>query len=230
MSNLNRQIMAVFFIYTFKYIPWEEIRKIKNSDTYGISGIIAEKMNKANVLMAVSEDAQTMALIYKGEAIAFGTGKSIKETLKNIFTYARKEKEIVAHLDELADYLKVMPKNGEITFNKGAYNFKDLITGELVGFVEIIDNCLAFAIFRKGLKTEITGQQVFNSLIKYLKLNKVEFKGILGIWGRDSDTTLVFNSSISKGMSNEKSAFETWTGKRALEQGFNKVKVEKLIP
>ena len=33
---LNIEI-ANFTKNTFKYIPWEEIRKIKNSDTYGIA-------------------------------------------------------------------------------------------------------------------------------------------------------------------------------------------------
>ncbi len=96
--------IANFTKNTFRYIPWEEIRTIKNIDNYGINGIIAQKMHKANVLMAVSEEAQTMALIYKGEAIAVGNGKSIKETLKTIFTWARKETEITKHLDELADF------------------------------------------------------------------------------------------------------------------------------
>lgn len=40
----------------------------------------------------------------------------------------------------------------------------------------------------------------------------------------------MFNDFILKGLSKEKAAFETWTGKRALEQGFNKVKIDKLVP
>ena len=78
-------------------------------------------------------------------------------------------------------------------FKDGSYNFRDLATNELVGLVEVIDDYLGFAIFRKGLKTKVMGQQVFNSLIEYLKLNKVSFKGILEIWGKESDNTLVFN-------------------------------------
>jgi len=35
---------------------------------------------------------------------------------------------------------------------------------------------------------------------------------------------------IAKGMTKEEASFMTWTGQRALEKGFNKVIIEKLVP
>lgn len=80
------------------------------------------------------------------------------------------------------------------------------------------------------MKTKATGKQVFNSLISYVKMNKIEYNGILGIWAKESDNTLVFNEMIIKGMTKEQAAFKTWTGQRALEHGFDKVIIDKLIP
>lgn len=42
-----------------------------------------------------------------------------------------------------------------------------------IGLVLINNGYLEFAIYRKGVPTKITGQQIFNSLIEYLKLKKL---------------------------------------------------------
>ena|GEM_PF-4035727 len=39
-----------------------------------------------------------------------------------------------------------------------------------------------------------------------------------------------FSQMIAKGMTKEEASFMTWTGQRALEKGFNKVIIEKLVP
>lgn len=158
--------MAVFFSYTFKYIPWEKIRKIRNIDKFGIRSSTAMNMHKANIIVALSEDTQTMALIYKGEAIAVGSRKSIKETLKSIFTFARKEKEIVAHLDELFEKVVYLKLNSEIVLKDSAYFVRYKLTNELVGLVQVKNDFLEFAIYRVGLSTKFKGQEVFNSLIE----------------------------------------------------------------
>ncbi|MCJ1806239.1 hypothetical protein MRP92_04840 [Flavobacterium covae] len=129
-----------------------------------------------------------------------------------------------------AIYLKTLPENCEIVFKGGSYNFKDLTTNELVGLVEVKNNFLEFGIYRKGLKTKIKGKQVFNSLILHLKFKKVPFSGMKGLWGSKSDNTNAFNVAISNGFTSEEAAFETWTGKLALEQGFRRVQINKLIP
>ncbi len=126
---------------------------------------------------------------------------------------------------------KYLPDHCDISFKQGTYYFNDLSTDELVGAVDINNGYLEFAIYRKGLSTEVRGQQVFNSLIEHLKLNNVKYKGIRGLWNASSDNTAKFNKLI---MTDKKSmkdaAFGTWTGERALEQGFNKVKFDKLVP
>ena len=58
---------------------------------------------------------------------------------------------------------------------------------EEIGLVLINNGYLEFAIYRKGVPTKITGQQIFNSLIEYLKLKKADFKGIRGLWNKSSD-------------------------------------------
>ena len=93
------------------------------------------------------------------------------------------------------------------------------------------DEYLEFAIFRKGLETKISGKEIFNSLIEYLKIKKLNFKGIKGLWSSSSDNTIAFNKAVlENNLSNQKAAFETWTGQRALAQGFDKVIIEKLVP
>ncbi|QQV02745.1 hypothetical protein [Chryseobacterium sp. FDAARGOS 1104] len=105
------------------------------------------------------------------------------------------------------------------------------MTDELVGLVEInTDEFLEFAIYRKGLSTQITGKQVFNALIEHLKIRKIPFKGIRGLWSGASDNVTAFNNAIQKGMTAEKAAFDTWTGQRALEQGYGKVIIQELTP
>ncbi|AXG69765.1 hypothetical protein KORDIASMS9_01992 [Kordia sp. SMS9] len=65
--------------------------------------------------------------------------------------------------------------------------------------------------------------------LEYVYKN-IDFKGIRGLWNAASDNTFRFNKAISEGLTNEKAAFETWTGERAIEQGFKKVKIDVLIP
>jgi hypothetical protein len=55
--------------------------------------------------------------------------------------------------------------------------------------------------------------------------------GIRGLWSKTSDNTIAFNKAIiNDGLSLEKAAFKTWSGERALENGFNKVSVDFLKP
>ncbi|WP_185291114.1 hypothetical protein [Chryseobacterium lactis] len=50
------------------------------------------------------------------------------------------------------------------------------------------------------------------------------------MWFGASDNVTAFNNAIQQGMTAEKAAFETWTGGRALEQGYKKVIIQELIP
>ena len=45
-----------------------------------------------------------------------------------------------------------------------------------------------------------------------------------------SDNVTAFNEALQQGMTAEKAAFKTWTGQRALEQGYEKVIIQKLVP
>lgn len=67
-------------------------------------------------------------------------------------------------------------------------------------------------------------------MIEHLKIRKIPFKGIRGLWSGASDNVTAFNNAIQKGMTAEKAAFDTWTGQRALEQGYGKVIIQELTP
>ncbi|KFF21065.1 hypothetical protein [Chryseobacterium sp. JM1] len=169
-------------------------------------------------------------LEYKGFTVFKGSKKAVA-------TFARELEEMgeeaaIKHLEDLLNkFNKFLPENCDILFKDGSYNFKDLLTDELVGLVEINgEGFLEFGIYRKGLSTQITGKQVFNALIEHLKIRKITFKGIRGLWSGASDNVTAFNNAIQQGMTAEKAAFETWTGKRALEQGYEKVIIQELTP
>ena len=218
--------IANFTKNTFRYIPWEEIRTIKNIDNYGINGIITQKMHKANVLMAVSEEAQTIALIYKGEAIAVGNGKSIKETLKTIFTWARKESEIAKHLGELADFykIKVIEEDG-YAIVRGKDN--SVISRAW------LSNDGEFNLFikTKGTEYEKKGRLVFKKLFQFINDEYDEIKFIRGTWRNNeeiADNLKTFNQFLLKNKTIDDAAFETFTGKISKELGFNKSKIIEL--
>ncbi|UKB82441.1 hypothetical protein LF887_15670 [Chryseobacterium sp. MEBOG06] len=132
--------------------------------------------------------------------------------------------------EELGKLNKYLPKDCEITLDKTTYIFNDLSTKEQIGFVIIKDRYLEFAIYRKGLATKIRGKDVFNSLIEHLKLNKIDFDGIKGLWVANSDNLIDFNKVVKNGLFLREAAFETWTGKRALEHGFTKALVTEIKP
>ena len=81
---------------------------------------------------------------------------------------------------------------------------------------------LEFAIYRKGLNSKISGQQVFNSLIEYLKSNTVTYKGIKGLWSVASDNTIVFNKAISKGYPKKKKHLKLGLEKKHWNKGLIK--------
>lgn len=211
---------------TFKYIPWEEIRTVKGIDNFGISTSIAKKMHKANVIMAISEDAQTMVLIYKGEAIAVGDGKSIKKTLKSIYTYARKEKDVVAHLDELSDFqsIKILEEDGYAVV-RGVDNSvisRAWLSGE--GEFNMF-------IRTKGTEFEKKGRLIFKKLFQFINSEYDEVHSIRGTW-RDSegvaDNLKTFNKFILERKTVDEAAFGTFTGKMANELDFTRVKIIEL--
>ena len=63
-----------------------------------------------------------------------------------------KVRDLLGEAENLNNYL---PKNCEILFKGGSYNFYDRTTNELIGLFEIREGFIEIAIFRKGLKTEI---------------------------------------------------------------------------
>ena len=226
--------IANFTKNTVKDILFAEEALAGNSIKFDLAGVSRLQSEGVIFIKGIGFDNKSigLAVIYKGEAIASGTAKEVRAALKEVWT-AKSAKliEILEEILEKSKFLKVLPKNCEIIFKDGSYIFKDLATKELVGLVEIKNNYLEFAIYRLGLKTKITGQQTFNSLIAYLKYKKIEYRGIRGLWSTSSDNTKAFNNAILKdGYSNEKAAFKTWTGERALEQGFDKVQIDKLLP
>ncbi|MES2556810.1 MAG: hypothetical protein V4604_11710 [Bacteroidota bacterium] len=168
------------------------------------------------------------AVFYRGEMLAMGEAKKVREALKKI--WGLKGTKLMAKLDEMIRFNKYLPKNGEIIHKNNTLIFNDTNTKEMVGLVEVNDGFLEFAIYRKNLTTKISGKEVFDSLIEQLRLNKINYKGIRGLWGVASDNNIVFNQSIKKGMNTEEAAFKTWTGQRAKEKGFTKVKIDKLVP
>ncbi|WP_294297751.1 hypothetical protein [uncultured Chryseobacterium sp.] len=169
-------------------------------------------------------------LEYKGFTVFTGSKKAVATFAKELEEMG--EEAALKHLEDLLNkFNKFLPENCDIIFRDGSYNFKDLLTNELVGLVEIsADEFLEFAIYRKDLKTQIRGKQVFNALIEHLRIRKIPFNGIKGLWSGASDNVTAFNEALQQGMTAEKAAFKTWTGQRALEQGYVKVIIQELIP
>lgn len=62
---------------------------------------VYQKMCKANIVVAHNPGDDAIALIYEGEVISVGTPTEIRKQLDEIFTWARKDSEIVDHLDDL---------------------------------------------------------------------------------------------------------------------------------
>jgi hypothetical protein len=200
-------------------IELAEITRLQNAGAIFIKGIDFDGKIKG------------YAIIYKGEEIASGTAKEVRKTLKD--AWKASGAKLVEVLDDLlakAKFEKILPKDCKIIVEKSSYTLKDLSSNEDLGLVLINNDYLEFAIYRKGLNTQITGKQIFNSLVEYLKYKKIPYKGIKGLWSSSSDNTTAFNKAVKTGMSEEEAAFETWTGARALEQGYRKVKIDKLIP
>lgn len=137
----------------------------------------------------------------------------------------------------LKEFNKFLPKNCEITLGKDgvSYSFVDKKIDYVLGAISIDkEGFVELAIYREGIDTQITGQQIFNSLIQKLKIDKIEYNGFRGIWGETSTNTKMFNESMLGKLATEenlkKAAFDTWTGQRVTEQRIDKVKIDKLIP
>lgn len=234
---LNIEI-ANFTKNTFKYIPWEKIRKIKNIDKFGIRSSTAMNMHKANIIVALSEDTQTLALIYKGEAIAVGSRKSIKETLKSIFTFARKEKEIATHLDELyQEAKKLWLKIDEIFpyyFNDKIATAYDIVlkTGESrpragIAYLENIEGRGNALLFELNINETLQGQGIGSAIFK-LAIEDYNPDYVKSVWkkkdiytGGESVNLIEFNNAINKKITELKAVFETPTGKILKNIGFD---------
>lgn len=104
-----------------------------------------------------------------------------------------------------------------------------------------IDNSgfINFAVYTKESTSQIRGYQVFNSLVENYKLRGIKYNGFRGLWARASDNTKTFNKYLldRKGVNKElvsddfkAAAFETWSGKRVKEQGFENVKIDLTTP
>lgn len=171
---------------------------------------------------------KVFGVVYNGKLIAEGTGKAVKEKLKNVLGLTGNN--LVKQLDKLAGINHFLPENCEIFFSKDNFVFLDLTTNETVGFVTVNDGYLEFAIYRKELKTSISGSQVYDSLTEHVKLNQIKYKGIKGLWAQKSDNTAKFNEAIAKKFTPEEAAFKTWSGMKAREEGFTKVNIDKLEP
>lgn len=113
-SAIMNMEIANFTKGSFKLIPIEAVRSVIK-----ISEAVVKQMHTFNIVLAITNDGQTVAVFYKGEAILTGTLKEVSEAMENIFKRGRKAEEIAAHLDEIlnvanfvkryANLLKTMP-------------------------------------------------------------------------------------------------------------------------
>jgi hypothetical protein len=191
-------------------------------------------LSEAGVLFVTGEKIvaktpqRVFGVVYNGKLIAEGTSKAVRDKLKSILNLSGDN--LVRELDRLVGINRFLPKGCEIISAKDGYVFMDMLTDEMIGYVEVKKEYLQFAIYRKGLKTKISGSRVYDSLIEHVKINRIKYKGVKGLWGADSDNTAAFNEAIANGLSEEKAAFETWSGRKAKNEGFTKVKIDNLKP
>ena len=186
------------------------------------------KIGKGIVVNGIS-NGKYIEIYHKGVKVFEGLPSHAADFSKKLEKMGKNAAE--KYLDELLNKLnKFLPENCEIYAENSSYIFKDLKTFEDIGLVLLKDEYLEFAIYRKGLVTKVSGKVVFNSLIEHLKIRKILFKGIKGLWSGASDNVTAFNKAIESGLTAEEAAFKTWTGERALEQGFDKVLIETLEP
>jgi hypothetical protein len=193
-------------------------------DELKLAKVIGETGLNADELLLVKDAFNKAQLLAKDEKLLAEIEKAIEAG------DFEKLKKILNNPERLKVNNQFLPKDCEITFKSNSFTFKDKITNETVGLFEINNGYLEIAIYRKGLKTNISGQQAYRSLMEELRINKIEFKGIRGLWNKASDNTAEFNKAIQNSLPPEKAAFETWSGKRALENGFDRVKIDLLNP
>ena len=96
----------------------------------------------------------------------------------------------------------------------------------IVGFVDK-NGILGFDVFADPAlrTTHGSGSDLFNSLLKRVSLENVNINGIRGAWikGTDSVNYAQYRAGIVNGLTPEKAALNTWTGKIVQANGYTRV-------
>jgi len=103
----------------------------------------------------------------------------------------------------------------------GDFNFAASDTKGIIG--EISDDGLVSFAVEAGAGSPVRGTDMFLDMMKHFGSN---VKGIKGAWYY-GDNLAAINRLTAKGRSLADAALDTWTGRRAAEQGFTSVRVIK---
>ncbi len=126
-----------------------------------------------------------------------------------------------SEVSEVVNSVKVIEEDG-YAIVRGSNN--EFVARAWLGF----DNELNLTIITKGTSLEGKGREVFQSLFNFINTEYDEILKIRGTW-RSSDSVAdnlnTFNDFIRDGLSPDKAALKTFTGKMAVEHKFTNAKV-----